>query len=233
MPKLLSTNTKLAKSVEGHLISGLQLAPSDESGFNTCKDASEGCRDACLFKAGRGAMQNVIDGRIRKTLYFFKDRVGFFSDLVEDLGWLSRKATREAVKAAARLNTISDLPWERIKVPGGDLSILELFPEIQFYDYTASLERALAFARGEMPKNYHLTFSRKEDNEEKCLEAIKAGVNVAVVFDKLPQTFYGRPVIDGDKHDARFLDPKGVVVGLVEKGDAKKDDKGFVIRMAA
>jgi hypothetical protein len=35
--------------------------------------------------------------------------------------------------------------------------------------------------------------------------------------------------VDGDEDDLRFLDPNNVVVGLVEKGLAKKDNTGFVI----
>ena len=38
----------------------------------------------------------------------------------------------------------------------------------------------------------------------------------------------GRKVIDGDKHDLRFLDEKNVIVGLIAKGEAKKDISGFV-----
>jgi hypothetical protein len=45
----------------------------------------------------------------------------------------------------------------------------------------------------------------------------------------LPETFHGLKVIDGDKDDLRFLDPKGVIVGLIAKGDAIHDDTGFVI----
>ena len=33
---------------------------------------------------------------------------------------------------------------------------------------------------------------------------------------------------DGDESDLRFLDKQGVVVGLIEKGLAKKDSTGFV-----
>jgi hypothetical protein len=35
-------------------------------------------------------------------------------------------------------------------------------------------------------------------------------------------------VINGDESDLRFLDKQGVVVGLIEKGLAKKDETGFV-----
>jgi hypothetical protein len=45
----------------------------------------------------------------------------------------------------------------------------------------------------------------------------------------LPETYLGRPVIDGDEHDLRFLDPSGVVVGLRAKGKARKQRGGFVV----
>lgn len=46
-----------------------------------------------------------------------------------------------------------------------------------------------------------------------------------------PQNLYGMPVINGDEHDLRFLDPKRVVVGLNAKGDAKYDRSGFVVNI--
>jgi hypothetical protein len=54
-------------------------------------------------------------------------------------------------------------------------------------------------------------------------------MNVAVVFDRLPETFLGRKVIDGTLTDLRFLDEQGVVVGLEAKGKAKTDQSGFVV----
>jgi len=82
-----------------------------------------------------------------------------------------------------------------------------------------------------MPKNYSLTFSRSEETElEEIKELVSKAHNVAVVFrDKLPKTWEGMQVVDGDDTDLRFLDPKGVIVGLVEKGLAKKDETGFVV----
>jgi hypothetical protein len=56
-------------------------------------------------------------------------------------------------------------------------------------------------------------------------------MNVAVVFDTLPTTYLGRPVVNGDDTDLRFLDPQGVVVGLKAKGRAKKDTSGFTVIM--
>lgn len=58
--------------------------------------------------------------------------------------------------------------------------------------------------------------------------------NVAVVFkDKLPSKWMSRRVIDGDKHDLRFLDPKGVIVGLVAKGLGRKVTENSFIKVAS
>jgi len=84
--------------------------------------------------------------------------------------------------------------------------------------------------------NYHITFSHSETNLDECKRALSHGLNVAVVFDTrknsvLPSEFLGRPVIDGDLHDVRFLDGhKGAIIGLRAKGPAKKDESGFVVK---
>jgi hypothetical protein len=123
-----------------------------------------------------------------------------------------------------RLNGTSDLPWHNI----GD--IMQSFPEIQFYDYTPNANRMIQFLKGELPSNYHLTFSRKENNEALCDLILSMGGNVAMVFDKVPKKFKGYKVIDGDESDLRFLDEKNVIVGLKAKGKGKKDTSGFVIK---
>ena len=63
---------------------------------------------------------------------------------------------------------------------------------------------------------------------------MEKGANVAVVFkDKLPKTWMDRKVIDGDAHDLRFKDPRGVVVGLVAKGLGRKVTKNSFIKIAS
>jgi len=122
-----------------------------------------------------------------------------------------------------RLNGTSDIGWERY-------TVIQAFETTRFYDYTKSFQRMMAFLDGKLPSNYSLTFSRSETNEAQCLEVLKRGGNVAVVFRKeLPTHWKGFPVINGDENDLRFLDPKGVVVGLKAKGKAKTDTTGFVV----
>ena len=44
----------------------------------------------------------------------------------------------------------------------------------------------------------------------------------------MPAMYWETTVFNGDESDLRFLDPKGVIVGLYMKGKAKKDNTGFV-----
>lgn len=228
--KLLSTNTKLDKSVSGFKLLGLQLAPAKESGYNVCPNASKGCAAACLWSSGLGRMPAVIKGRINKTKLFFEQRESFMLQLENEIQLENFRAKQSGEKLAVRLNTISDLSWESIKCSDGK-NLFEKFPDIVFYDYTKNPRRALDWGMGKMPLNYHLTFSRSESNEEQCKIILANGGNVAVVFrDKLPKTYLGKKVVSGDESDARFLDEKNVVVGLTAKGKGKTDKSGFIVR---
>tara|TARA_E500000318_G_C3529098_1_gene199697 strand:+ start:246 stop:953 length:708 start_codon:yes stop_codon:yes gene_type:complete len=234
MAKLLNNgNAKTRKGEKlGWITYGLHLAPYNLSGFNVCSSASEGCAAACLNTAGRGAMSNVQNSRIAKTKKFFADKNAFTWQLAKEIGNAVKLANKKGMKACFRLNLTSDLPWENIKVEYNEkkFSLMEMFPDVQFYDYTKHFKRAKAWADGKMPSNYHITFSRSECNDSLSQIAADLGVNVAAVFrGSLPKTYKGLQVIDGDETDLRFLDGENKIVGLVEKGLAKKDETGFVI----
>lgn len=231
MKLLTRHNPKLQKG-EGHGIMSfvLHLAPSDLSGYQVCPMASAGCRAACLNTAGRGGIirrgedTNTIQAaRIRKTRRFFEDRQGFLVELVADIRRAVRMAERAGMRPAIRLNGTSDIRWEAVPVAGFP-NVMAMFPAVTFYDYTKLQNRR------NLPPNYHLTFSRSEENERGALAAIREGRNVAVVFEALPATWAGRPVIRGDDTDLRFTDPAGVIVGLLAKGKARQDASGFVVR---
>jgi hypothetical protein len=232
MSLLNSGNSKTRKGEKkGFTTYGIHLAPASLSGFNVCDSSSAGCRWACLNTAGRGAMTSVQRARIKKTLFFFKDKQKFLAELWAEITKSIKSATRKGMTPCFRLNLTSDLPWEKIKFNGQ--SVMEAFPNVQFYDYCKSPERMTKFVNGEMPANYHLTFSRSESNGALALAFLKSGGNVAMVFRKsLPASYFGHEVIDGDETDLRFLDGKGKIVGLKEKGLAKKDETGFVLEPA-
>ena len=225
MFKLLSTgNPKTLKGEkQGYMTYILHLAPSTVSGYNTCPKATEGCRRACLNLAGRGGMfrrgetTNTIQrARIRKTLWFFNDRAGFLAALEEDIHRAIRQSERRGLTPVFRLNGTSDISWEKY-------GIIQKFPHVQFYDYTKVLGRKVAA----LP-NYHLTFSRADGNDLDVARALLQGMNVAAVYDQLPEGMYS-----ADEHDLRFLDPQVGMIGLRAKGPAKKDRSGFVIHIAA
>ena len=231
--KLLSTaNPKIQKGTKlGYLSFILHLAPADVSGREVCPKRTAGCTAACLNTAGRGGMfrkgetTNVIqEARKRKTRYFFEARDYFMMDLYNDIQKGIKQAKKLGLTPVFRLNGTSDLSWEKYTI--NDKNLFELFPTVQFYDYTKVLGRKV-----DRYKNYHLTFSAADGNDKDVAGAIAAGMNVAMVFDKLPETYMGRTVINADDTDLRFLDPKGVIAGLKAKGRAKKDTSGFVRRV--
>lgn len=223
--KLLSTgNPKLLKGEKkGFMSFVLHLSPADVSGYETCPKRTAGCTAACLNTAGRGGMfrkgetTNVIqEARKRKTRMFFENREQFLADLEADIKLGIKQAEKKGLTPCFRLNGTSDIAWEKY-------GIIEKFPNIQFYDYTKMRNRKVSHL-----SNYHLTFSAADGNDMDTRLAASAGMNVAAVFRTVPETYVGRPVINGDDTDLRFLDPKNVVVGLKAKGKAKKDTSGFV-----
>ena len=225
-----------AKTVKGNgdYVTGIMyLLPWKQGGANLCANAEiAGCIDGCLVSAGRGAMNSVQRGRARKTAWFNADRAGFMVQLVDDLERFVRYCAKRGVKPAQRLNGTSDIRWELIPVQRGGVqyaSIFEAFPEVQFYDYTKIANR-----RVDHIGNYHVTFSYSAANPLYLRQveiARKRGMNIAVVWrnkSDIPAEFMGRNVIDGDATDMRFLDPRGVIVGLYAKGKARADRSGFV-----
>jgi hypothetical protein len=223
MFKLLSTaNPKIQKGTKmGYLSFILHLAPSTLSGKNTCPKATKGCIAACLNTAGRGGMfkkgenTNMIQkARIRKTELFFNDRATFMEQLEADIRKGIKMAATLGLKPAFRLNGTSDLSVEK-------WGIIDKFPTVQFYDYTKVLGRKVSH----LP-NYHLTFSKADGNDADVAKALELGMNVAAVYDELPEGMFS-----ADETDLRFLDPKVGMIGLKAKGRAKKDYSGFVIRI--
>ena len=222
------TNAKTKKSdLNSNFLTGIvYLSPYKLSGRNFCAFATKGCIRGCLFTAGMGSFSNVQKARLRRSKLFIQDRAAFLEQLSNDIKRLQRKATKEGKKVCIRLNGTSDLPYHKVKFKGYS-SIMEAFPEITFYDYSKDHKRMFSA----LPSNYDITFSYSEKTTvEEVNQVIRRGKNVAVVFrSSIPKTWMGHRVINGDLTDLRFLDEKGVIVGLTAKGEAKKDDTGFVV----
>jgi len=221
-------NYKMSKSTDfGYLSVILYLAPHTLSGKNICPWASKGCIKGCLNLSGRGVFNNVKQSRLNKTKYFFADRPKFLKQLDHEIKLYNKRAKKMGLKLNVRLNGTSDLIWENYKLENG-LNLMDNNPTIKFHDYTKSVERM----KKQLPKNYRLTFSKSESNHNAVQELIMTSKqNIAVVFNKLPKSYLGRKVIDGDLNDLRFKDPLNSIVGLIDKNKEKKDNSEFIINI--
>src|SRR5271170_6353581 len=224
-------NTQKGES-KGFLTGVMHMMPSDLAGYgNVCPCASPECRKMCLNTAGVWANAPAVqNSRRMKTELYFKDRPQFMADMRKSITSLVRKAEKNDLTPAVRINGTSDLPQVAMEMA-------KEFPNVQFYDYTKIPQPW----KRQLP-NYHITFSRSEINDKETMEALEHGVNVAVVFgvakgEPKPKEWRGYKVIDGDEHDLRFLDKlegQGpFVIGLSGKGKArgkdKRTDSGFVV----
>jgi len=232
--KLLTTsNPKIQKGTKrGYFTTIQHFAPSKLSGVNVCLDATPECIRFCLNKAGRGGIfkagekTNIIqEARKTRTRMFNNDFQNYKPKLIKEITAHVKRATKLGLKPCVRLNGTSDLSWE-----DGFAPLFWRFEDVQFYDYTKSFDRMMRFLKGPWPtKNYHLTFSRSELNDDQCNKVLDAGGSVAVVFDDVPDTFRGRAVYSGDDDDLRFLDPKGIWVGLKAKGKLARQESSFKV----
>jgi len=200
----------------------LYLAPHTQNKYkiNLCPFASKGCALACLYTSGRGKFSNVQEARQNKTTYYLEDKLEFIEQLDRELTKIEAKHKKDGSKFAVRLNGTSDINFR---------GLISRFPEVTFYDYTKSLNKAI----NNNLANYDLTFSASESNKQEVVEALSKGVKVAIVtsFDIseiVGTTYKGKTFVNGDETDLRFLDPKSSIVLLSAKGEAKKDTDGFV-----
>lgn len=220
--KTIKSQKLVSKSGKPFITAILYLAPHKLSGSNVCPMAEQaGCVEGCLNSAGMGKFSNVQKARIAKTAWFNLDPSGFIDAMSKDIERFANWAFKKGLEPVIRPNGTSDIRFERY-------GLFERFPELQFYDYTKLHNRK------DLPANYHLTWSYSEANKAYAerFDAVTAdGTNAAVVFrgKTLPDTFKGKPVLNGDKHDLRFLDKPNHVVGLLAKGKAKQDHSGFVV----
>jgi hypothetical protein len=189
-----------------------------------------GCMNGCLESAGRGAFNSVQNARIAKTRFFYDHKESFMLSLAADVWALARRAKRLGFSPLVRPNGTSDIAYENIAIVDNK-NLFQLFPDVQFYDYTKHPARNLA---GKTAGNYDLTYSFSAITPKPI--SIKGLSNphnarTAVVFQKredIPTTFRTWSVVDGDDTDVRHIEPRGVVVALYAKGKAKRDTGGFV-----
>jgi len=210
---------KLTKNGKvNQLTYGIYLAPASTSGYNVCLHSTPECRLGCLATSGRAAIDifsgvtRISDARIKKTKLFHEHQEYFMQWLFAELKANQLKAKKRGMFFSVRLNCTSDIDWATVLV--GGLNVFEIFPDIQFYDYTKQITKLF-----NPIANHQLTLSYTGYKPELYKTMLSKGNNVAVVFNvkheaDLPKTFMGFPVINGDLTDYRIQDAKGVVVGL-------------------
>jgi hypothetical protein len=213
----------------------------------TCTHASPSCLKDCIYHTGNARFDNVPMAREMKTSRLFHPETREFTlkQIEQDIKKLIFLC--EEIKSfygvdlepVIRLNGTTDINWAKEAA-----YLHQKFPDIQFYDYTKVPKYMDMYMSGynnytkqPFAPNYHLTFSRSETNKAQALDYLERGGNVAIVFDKTPETltYHGKTyrVIDGDRHDLRFLDDiegikqpnEGLVIGLKYKRPSKTEDK--------
>lgn len=252
----IDTNAKTVKGQKfGYTTGILYMAPHTiaDPKVNLCPmSIIAECQKACLYSAGRGRFSNVQQARIEKAQLFITQQEAFINQLVIDIAKLVKKAANNGTIPLVRLNGTSDVLWERKSFtltektashvrrfqglnlePKDYTNIMEVFPDVQFYDYT---KIAVRFSK-DLPSNYDLTFSYSgvEKYQGQVMMAVEYGARIAVVFRdrNFPTEWKGMPVVDGDSSDIRHNDPKASIVALYAKGSAQYDKTGFVVDVTA
>lgn len=213
----INTSSKIKKGLKyDEMTYILYLAPALLSGYNVCPMSTKECIRLCLNESGHNRIdihENTINkARITKTKLFFENRPFFMAWLIDEIRSAQSKAAAAGMNFSVRLNGTSDLSPEQFNLDGKN--ILELFPEVQFYDYT-KVHRRIQLTQ--KYSNYDITFSYSGENMLQCQDALLQNVRVAVVFEEVPSEFWGRVVVDGDAYDMRYQDDGGVIIGLKYK----------------
>lgn len=215
----VSHSSKLQKTLKntGELTYGIYLAPASTSGHNVCQGASKYCKAACLNMSGRNSIfydNRIQNTRIRKTQWMVQQPRFMIDWITKEISMHKQRAQRKGYTFSVRINCTSDIDLSTFVNKDG-LNLFELYPDVQFYDYTKIYRR---IDQMKTYPNYDITYSYNGVNYKECLNALNAGVRVAMVFEKtLPESYLGVPVVNGDLYDTRYIDPKNAIVGLIFK----------------
>lgn len=236
--KVLNSNTKLEKTPRGESIAvrGVTLAPAKRSGIaNVCNHATAACIAACcLWFSGRTVSADVRNAARNRTILLALWPERFARRLFAEVVAAATLAAVDGARFFLRLNTASDVRWP--------IDFIASLPAT-VYDYTKDTEKAHAYARGELPANYHVSLSVHESTRfADVATMIDNGGNVVVVVDSVyrangrHQRFGVLPArivftdgngnrrtvetVDGDVSDVRVpeFDGRGVAVCLRNKG---------------
>lgn len=198
--KLFTTsNPKTLKSQKvGWFEIILHLAPHTLSGYNTCKWSTEGCRTLCLNSSGfSGRFDAIQNKRIERTKMLFEDTENFLKLLDAEITYYKAVAKQMKMKLLVRLNGTSDIQWDEYLLE--NKSLYERHLDTVFINYTKHLNY-----KAKTP-NHFVVYSVQQDTIQKGLKILENGGTIAGVFSKVPSSFMGWEITDGDEHDAIHL----------------------------
>ena len=260
---LLGENGKLEKTrvgdygltYEGQSVASLGLGLASAQSLNTQERVttcpkSAICEGLCL---GDTSGQNQLYGgedefrqgprlsQYLKTEALMLNPKAFGIVLANEIQSFTNKTKQMDYQPAIRLNVTSDIPPKVYK------GIIDLFPNVMFYDYTK------LYGNDSIAPNHHITYSssgisqvvngeliaNKFSTWDKDVKKLLSGKNVAMAFtsrNDIPnfvideKTGNKFEVWNGDNYDARFLDPKrddgvGYIIGLTNKDRTTKPEE--------
>lgn len=204
---------------------------------NVCPHSTKGCRATCLGFSGHLAMAHTERAMLARYLMLCMYPYQFWQLVHHEIGVHKQRVERHGKKLVVRINGTSDLRVESEPREYG-VDLLGDYPDVWFQDYT---KRPLVSSgwRTTVP-NYYLVRSATERDGQDVFDEHDGNIVVPVDLgkdDPLPETFLGRPVIDGDKHDLRCLDHQisganqhAVLVRVKKRKDGKRNvnDHGFI-----
>jgi hypothetical protein len=217
------------------LVYTIYFAPAKMSGYEVCPKRTEECTLLCLNESGHNRMDirknNINKSRIKKTQLFFEEREFLVRWIIDEIKSAKSKAEKLGYQFSVRLNNTSDISPEMFYINDNGIkkNLLQIFSDVQFYDYTKVANRITLVKKY---KNYDITFSYSGHNMTECVSMLSNKVRVAMVFNKVPQKYMNFKVVDGDKYDMRYRDKKNVIIGLkFKKVRNKLTENKFVINI--
>jgi hypothetical protein len=221
----LSDETDIAKLSAGigRRTLALSLPPAASSGIAQLCAWSDHCVEPCVGTGGSNRYDSSHRGKVARLALLVDHPAAALALMVDGLSTYVRRYADIGV--GMRLNTYSDIRWERI-LPAW---FWELFSDVAFYDYTKHPIRSRPVET--MPGNYRVTYSvSPRSTVAEISRQRDAGRSVAVVittrggkdrrtgsYRPAPVAVDGVRVVDGDIDDRRYKDPAGAVVLLRRK----------------
>lgn len=221
--------TKLSVGIGRHTLA-LALPPAMSSGVADLCAWADHCIAACVGTGGSNRYESAARGKTARLLLLLTDAPSALALICHGLDLAQAKYGPSGV--GMRLNTYSDLRWERI-LPAW---FWHRYANVAFYDYTKHPIRSRRAST--MPTNYRVTYSVSPRSTDAEIQRQRdAGRSVAVVvtvrggkdrqtgsYRPLPVDADGTATVDGDKDDRRYTDPPGAVVMLRRKNGLGAED---------